>query len=839
MQRSALTISGLVRWGSAVLAIAWVGAAWAEEATPVRAFREFSHGTRRGLPASSVMDLYQDEQGVLWLATLDGLASFDGEILQGVDAADAPRHGALRSIAPRPGGGFYVGGSTRLHVFDARNWHVLPADDGVDALATRGDEIWRLDRRGRVSRLTGEAPPWMPVPLPADSAPAVTLEAAGDTIYLAAGDRVYRWSAAGWLPAGGKLAAADGRPLIITSLLAAGDGSLWAGSDAPYLHSLPAGGDSWRPLPLPGWQGGRVRALAEDQRGRIWAGGLQGGLAFGRETFTLWNEENGLHQDGILALLADREGSLWIALNGHGLQQWLGEAWTHRNRWRSEPSSRPRHPVFGISPASGGGFYAAVFTRGIWHWDGSRMLEYGSESGLSEDVRYAYEPAPGELWVGARFGIFERRDGRFVQTLALPSGFVYAILPGPGGRHFAITSSFGIYERSAGSWQPAESWNSRLPSTNVRALLFHSNGSVWVGTLGGLRIFGQDGREIEPGEGWAQVPEAVNALLEVDGEVWVAGYGAVAICRDPAAACRLVDPDLLPGQTAYSLARAPDGAIWLGGSAGVGRFAAGGEWKLYDAGSGLIEDECNHFGLLARPDGQVLLGTMASLGRFEPRLAPLKGPPLSLYWTESPASRVDAAAPLPAGRRSLTLRWRAPWLLPRQLEYRVRAPRLGADWLPPQKESFRHFENLGAGEWQVEVAARQLPGGRWTEPIATRFAIAPRFYETNFFRLLCGAALLLSIAGLVHLRTRSLEKRAAELQEAVEAQVATLKTLRGLLPICSSCKKIRDDGGYWQQLESYLRQHSEAELSHGFCPECFERITSALDAARDRPLQPE
>jgi hypothetical protein len=62
--------------------------------------------------------------------------------------------------------------------------------------------------------------------------------------------------------------------------------------------------------------------------------------------------------------------------------------------------------------------------------------------------------------------------------------------------------------------------------------------------------------------------------------------------------------------------------------------------------------------------------------------------------------------------------------------------------------------------------------------------------------------------------------------------VATLKTLRGLLPICSSCKKIRDDGGYWQQLESYLRQHSEAELSHGFCPECFERITSALDAER-------
>lgn len=831
-----------MRWGGALLVIAWAGVAWAEEATPVRAFREFDHGTRRGLPASSVMDLYQDEQGVLWLATLDGMASFDGESLEGVDAADAPRHGALRSIAPRPGGGFYVGGSSRLYVFDSRNWHVLPADDGVDALATRGNEIWRLDRRGRVSRLIGEKPPWMPIPLP-DGAPAVTLEAGGDTIHLAAGNRVYRWLADRWLPAGGPLSTGDGHPPTITSLMAAGDGSLWAGSDTPFLHSLPAGGESWRALPLPGWQGGRVRALAEDQRGRIWAGGLQGGLAFGRETFTLWNQENGLHQDGILALLADREGSLWIALNGHGLQQWLGESWTHRNRWRSDVSSRPRHPVFGITPAAGGGFYAAVFTRGIWHWDGSRMFEYGSESGLSEDVRYAYEPAPGALWVGARFGIFERqrsagRGDRFVQTLTLPSGFVYAIVPGPGGRHFALTSAFGIYERVAEGWQPVERWNSRLPSTNVRALLFHSDGSVWVGTLGGLRIFSQDGgpggSQIEPGEGWAQVPEAVNALLEVDGgEVWIAGYGGVAICRDPAAACRLVEPDQLPGQTAYSLARAPDGAIWLGGAAGVGRFASSGEWTIYDAGNGLIENECNHFGLLTRPDGQVLLGTMASLGRFEPRVSPLRGPPLSLFWTESPGAGSEDVLPrLPADQRSLTLRWRAPWLLPRQLEYRVRVPRLGGDWLPPQKESFRHFENLGAGEWQVEVVARHLPGGLWTEPIATRFAIAPRFYETNFFRILCGAALLLAVAGLVHLRTRRLEKRAAELQQAVEAQVATLKTLRGLLPICASCKKIRDDGGYWQQLESYLRQHSEAELSHGFCPECFDRITSALDAGR-------
>lgn len=805
----------------------------ADEATPVRAFRDFDHKSQPGLPASSVMDLYQDREGVLWLATLDGLASFDGETLVGVTATDAPRVGALRSIAPRPDGGFYVGGSSRLYVYDSRNWRVLPADDGADSLAALDAELWRLDRRGHLTVLTDEKPPWQPIAPPAGGGNPVSLEEAGGELYLATADGVWRRNEKSWERQGEPVEGA-----VLTALLRSRDGSLWVGTDSPFLLQLPSGAAAWRRLPLPGWQGGRVRALTEDLHGRIWAGGLQGGLAFGREEFTLWGEPNGLHRDGILALLADREGSLWISLNGHGLQQWLGESWTHRNRWKGEPGN-PRYPVFGITPDSGEGFYAAVFSRGIWHWDGRRMEELGRESGLSEDVRQAYEPAPGELWVSARYGIFERRgDGRFVQTLFLPGGFVYGIVAGPGGRHFALTSATGIYERIGTGWQPVEAWNSKLPSTNVRALLFRPDGTVYVGTFGGLKIFGPQGGLIEPGEAWSMVPEAINALLEVDGEVWIAGYGGLAICRDTASPCRLMDPAQLPGKTYYSLARTPDGAVWMGGAAGVGRFFAG-QWTIYDAGSGLIEDECNHLGLLTRPDGQVLLGTMASLARYEPRTHEPARPPLEVFWTERPRPGSDGVARRSPEARALTLSWRAPWLLPRQLEYRVRVPRSDDQWLAPQKENFRHFVSLGPGEWEVEVAARRLPGGEWTQPIVTSFLLEPRFHETRFFKVLCGVALLFAVAGLVHWRTRSLARRAAELQRAVEAQVASLKTLHGLLPICASCKKIRDDRGYWQQLESYLREHSEAELSHGFCPECFQRITSALDAAHDRPGKPQ
>lgn len=53
--------------------------------------------------------------------------------------------------------------------------------------------------------------------------------------------------------------------------------------------------------------------------------------------------------------------------------------------------------------------------------------------------------------------------------------------------------------------------------------------------------------------------------------------------------------------------------------------------------------------------------------------------------------------------------------------------------------------------------------------------------------------------------------------------IGEIKTLRGILPICSHCKKIRDDRGYWNQLETYIKEHSEADLSHGICPECMKK----------------
>jgi DNA-binding response OmpR family regulator len=76
----------------------------------------------------------------------------------------------------------------------------------------------------------------------------------------------------------------------------------------------------------------------------------------------------------------------------------------------------------------------------------------------------------------------------------------------------------------------------------------------------------------------------------------------------------------------------------------------------------------------------------------------------------------------------------------------------------------------------------------------------------------------------VGVRMLELQSEISDRVAELERSLAEVKQLRGILPICGYCKKIRDDHDYWLQLEEYICDHSEATFSHGICPECFERI---------------
>ena len=742
---------------------------------PVRAFRTFDKRSAPGLPQSTPIALFQEESGLLWIATLDGLATFDGtEIRRIPSQKDAPESGAVLALAPRRDGGLYAGSNRGVHVFDGISWRLSATPGAVASLAEEGPSgpLWIADQEGRVwkSRDASQNTPWEPeenrsIPVPATgvaASPEGILICGRTGVALARGESIELLAAPGALPA------------PVTAIRCASDGVVWAAAGDGRIYFLENRSGRWNPIPDFGWRGGRIRCSAEDRQGRIWFGGNDGRVCFGTKStvWTEWGPENGLRTSGVGSILADREGTVWFGFNGSGLQQWLGEGWSHRTVWDERERFWPRVQVFGISGTASGGFLAAVFNRGIWKVDGGSVRALGRSDGLTEDVLIAIEPSPGVIWAGTRFGIFESRKGeKFRRIFEIPSGFVTGFLRLADGTWVAATSTLGIYRQVGGRWKPAEDWNRSLLDLHVKALLERGNGELWVGTARGLSIFRRGERvSLTRKDG---IPETVNCLLEKDGEVWVGGTEGIVV-GDAGKWRPFRRSDGLPDGTIYSLARATDGSVWAGGSSGVGRFLSG-RWRTYDSSSGLIEDECNGGGLWVAADGSVFVGTMASLARFDPAVAELPAPRLACAWSRVPAAD-PAERPLREAR-SVHLSWIAPWLSAAPVEYRYRIERRSPEWVNLKGRHDLSLDDLGPGSWKVEVEARRRDrsGSEWTAPIVARFFVRPRFWETLPARAAIVVAGALVLLFLVRLRTRRLAARARLLDQEVARRTAELE----------------------------------------------------------------
>ncbi|HKP00814.1 MAG TPA: response regulator [Nitrospiraceae bacterium] len=93
----------------------------------------------------------------------------------------------------------------------------------------------------------------------------------------------------------------------------------------------------------------------------------------------------------------------------------------------------------------------------------------------------------------------------------------------------------------------------------------------------------------------------------------------------------------------------------------------------------------------------------------------------------------------------------------------------------------------------------------------------------NSIELLARASSALALKKEMDCR-KSREEELRRSNEELQKALRDVKVLRGLIPICASCKKIRNDGGFWQQLEEYIGEHSEAEFSHGICQPCVKKL---------------
>lgn len=386
---------------------------------------------------------------------------------------------------------------------------------------------------------------------------------------------------------------------FVTSLAAGADGELWIGTREGLVRHRK--GELERFGAEHGLPHEYVRALLRDRHGRLWVGTYGGLVLWGSgRARRVWTETDGLLHPVVRSLEEDADGALWIGTSG-GL---------HRLDV-SGPSSDPSEvPEVGDGGALGG----------------ARLTSYTVADGLpSEFIRALELDGEGRLWIGTEGGGLARYlgNGRFTAAAVPETRTVGALLADRDGLLWVGSPGEGLWRLRGGA---VERWTRRegLPHDVVWSLLEDPEGSVWIGTRGGLlQLWNGHVTSITRDQGLSA--DSVRTLYQDrDGVLWIGGDGLD----------RWLDGEILPAPPSLSLSpssgsrgsgagreevrsllQTRDGALWIGTDRSLKRFD-GRETQSFTPDRGPRGGEVNT--LAEDREGNLWIGTSGGLSRYRP-----------------------------------------------------------------------------------------------------------------------------------------------------------------------------------------------------------------------------
>lgn len=802
--------------------------------------------TDDGLPQSSVQAVLQTRDGFLWVGTAEGLARFDG---------------------------------IRFTVFDSSNTPELGGADVSGLLETRDGSLWiAAYGRGPVRYRNGSFRAFEP----GDGLASVTslAEDGAGGVFVGTDAGVYRQDGDRFLPLSGTATAG-----AVKSLLADGDGGVWIGASQGLGH-FTKGGVRWF-----GGRGGvsdQILALARDVEGRVWVGtvgGLfrldaerlvavptrvdaappeavralladrEGSLWFGSDLGVARLRDGqasaplgrgGLTDTRVLSLAQDREGSLWIGTYAGGLNQLKDVALLTYTSAHGLAADE----IGTVALARAGGVFVGLDAGEIYRLTQGRLHSLAAAGAVrSAAIGALHEDPRGRLWVGSEGGLLRYEAGRwkrFTASDGVPEVSVRAVFQDSGGRTWIGTEGAGVVRLSPSDVPTRISKRDGLPSEQVRAFLEDRDGTLWIATYGGLvAVRGEQMDVYTTKDGLPS--EFVRALYEdAAGTLWIGTYGGGLARRTGERFTAYRARDGLFSDVIYAIVPGGEDRLWMScnrgifsvGKANLEAFAAGRVSRIvstaYGRADGMLSVECTGGGPggVRADDGRLYFATVRGLVVADlARLGRGPRPPAPVFtMAQLDGSRFDrpTALEVPAGSRRLEFEYASlSFVVPERLRFQSRLEGFDPDWSAPTRRRLVEYTNVPPGEYSFAVRvvdeSGQIGGG-----VALPVRVRAHWHQTRAFLFAgVGAAVMLAWSAY-RLRLRVIEARARALQQHIEDAVAKVRVLKGLLPICSSCKKIRNDAGYWNQIEQYIREHSEAEFTHGLCPDCAGRLFPAI-----------
>jgi signal transduction histidine kinase/streptogramin lyase len=711
----------------------------------------------------------QTRDGYLWIGTERGLVRFDGFNFKLFDATTpgGPALSHVLGLLADPDGSLWLRLRRpsqyvlqyRKGTFGRPAAELMEANASMAAMGRGADGsllFWTLQGEGRAivlrpgKRETIAAPPGF------SRSPvlAITQTSDGD-LWIGTRDAgLYR------LHGGESSAMTKGLPDLKINALAAAGREVWVGTDAGVVRW---DGTKISSDGVPSALGG-VQALAmiADRDGNLWIGtNSHGLLRLNGRGLDLLRMEAGA-PEAITALFEDREGILWVGNSG-GLDRLHDSAFVTYSGAEGLPTDG-LNPVF--ADRQGRTWFGGT-DGGLW-WFRGEQRGIVHNDGLDHDVVYSMDGGEDELWIGRQRGGLTRlrRQGDSVTTRTytradgLAQNSVYSVHAGRDGTVWAGTLSGGVTRIRDGRFATFTAADGLISNT-VSSVLERSDGSVWFATPEGLsQLLNGRWRSYTITEG---LPSAdANCLLEDSrGILWVGTSVGLAFLRESRFQGTGEEIPSLRGAI-LGVAEDRSGSLWLSTAHHVlrvnreallrGRVSEKDvtEYGLADGLRGR-EGVKRDRSMVADRDGRIWLSMNYGISVVDPARPTSHSRPITpqveSVLADGKPLDLSGTVHVPRGTQRITFTFAGlSFAVPERIRFRYRLDGFDGDWSAPATRREAEYTNLGSASYRFRVEASGA-SGEWNGGEAEiRFVVDPQVWQTAWFR--AGAVVLFVVGGL-------------------------------------------------------------------------------------------
>jgi signal transduction histidine kinase/ligand-binding sensor domain-containing protein len=760
-------------------------------AVPAKIMPSHSHDIwdrAAGFPGGYIYSMTQTGDGYLWIGTSKGLVRYDGLTFVPIRGSDstAETKFPVVSVVTDSNGQLWAT-DDRAHLFQYTAGRLLGPlpDNGKHQRQTspvnRTLEGWLLfasETRGLVEYERGLGRVLLDATAIPNS-PTAIAQGADGTFWI--GTRDSGLFSINMKRGGPEVRRAAGPPYAkVNCLLPIGASTLLIGTDKGLLSVHK--GKLIREA-HPELSNLEILALASGRGGDVWIG--TAGRVFKADARDI--DTNGaIHSldpiavdSAVTSLFEDRSGNLWIG--------------------GPEIIERYRMSGFTTYLSSAGlpcGNCGSIYVddeENVWFapWDGGlfRLAHGGIQpiqvAGLQDDTIYSIAGSPGEVWVARKNGGVTRlrlqenvfQTSTYTRRNGLAEDAVYSIYRASDGTIWAGTLNEGLSCFRAGTWHTFTTQDG-LPSNTISVITGNGVGELFVGTSNGLAEF-RNNRWVAYSARDGLPPGPIESLCVDDaGTLWVGTAKGISFLRSGAVHVPLNAPEALYGEI-LGIAESK-GWLWIATNRHVLRVRCSallndsygaGDYREFGVTDGLpsVEGVKRSCSVVNDKLGRVWFSLNRGISVLQPSAFAQPAFPVTIRLDEmlvdgnfiTPGGHIR----VPASRRRLTFRYVGVNVShPETVRYRYRLDNIDLAWSEPTASREVDYTNIPPGQYRFEVMARDADG-RWSgQETAMDFSVAPAYYQTTWFRVLCGALFLTMIWAIYQLRVRILERRQNEVR---------------------------------------------------------------------------